>query len=598
MRGIPLISVALLCAAFAPTVVAQPAVRGVQPVPARPSQFDSVRASIRRAIDDGVPSIAVAVAQNGRIIWEEGFGLADRERMIAATAHTMYSLASISKPITATGLMMLVERGRVQLDRPVNEYLGMGRLTGLGGDASRATVRHVLTHTAGLPLHYQFFYANAGYGRPAMDQTISRYAIVVTPPGEVFQYSNLGYGIIDHVIARASGQSYGDYMRSEVFLPLGLTHTSVDIGGGLEQFVAQRYDSKQRPIPFYTFDHPGGSAIYSSAHDLVRFGMFHLKNRLPDQRRILADSTVDAMQRLSPSDTAANSYALGWIMTRDDNGYRRVSHSGGMPGVATILNLYPAENVAIAVLTNKSDGAPFRIAEEIAAALLPRYAATRAERRLRLAGAAPATPPAFPPAELAGSWTGTLRTYDGTIPMAMLFQPDGDVHVTLGSQLKTLLTGAAYSNSSLSGRFAGTVPSEEQSRHAHSILLNVRLRDGALRGQASAQTTEEPVYYALTSYVELTRVADRPLTAADIVRYTGRYSSAGGSMVRVTNDGGKIKVAGGGRSRLFLHQGDNVFVAVDDPGARAVFRLGADGNASTVTLTLSGQTIEARRTGD
>src|SRR3712207_4301406 len=121
-------------------------------------QFDTVRAVIRRAVDDGLPSIAVAVAKDGRIVWEEGFGMADRERGVPAGPHTMYSLASISKPFTATGLMKLVERGRVHLDRPVNDYLGGGRLTGLAGEASQATVRRVLSHTAGLPLHWQFFY--------------------------------------------------------------------------------------------------------------------------------------------------------------------------------------------------------------------------------------------------------------------------------------------------------------------------------------------------------------------------------------------------------------------------------------------------------
>lgn len=557
-------------------------------------QFDTVRALIGRAIADGVPSIAVAVAKDGRIVWEEGFGWADRERQVSANEHTMYSLASISKPMTATGLMKLVERGTVQLDRPANEYLGAGRLTGVAGDVAQATVRRVMSHTAGLPLHYQFFYTSAGYDRPSMDTTISRYGIVVNPPGDVYQYSNLGYGILDHIISRVSGRSYADYMRTEVFLPLRLTHTSVDIGPGLERFAAQRYDSKQRPIPFYTFDHPGGSAVYSSAHDLVRFGMFHLKNRLPDQERILADSTIDAMQRIHTPDTSSG-YGLGWLIARDDNGYRRVSHSGGMPGVATVLNLYPAENLAIAVMTNKSDGAPFRIAEEIAATMLPRYAAELAARRARQAAAGPTTPPAFPPGELSGAWTGTLRIYDGATPIALLFQPDGDVHVTLGSQLKTLLSGASYTNGNLVGRFAGTIPTDEQRRYAHSVLLNLRLRDGALRGQASAMSTEDPVYYALTSYVELTKVADRPLSADDAARFTGTYTVSTGSTVRVSTEGGKLKVEGGGRARLFLYQGDNTFVATDDPGVRAVFRPGPDGKAAAVTLTLGGQTTQARR---
>lgn len=584
---------ASLIACLPPAASAQLEPRGARGRPTA-DRFDSVRAMIRRAIEEqGVPSVALAVAKDGRIIWEEGFGWADRERMLEAGPHTMYSLASISKPFTATGLMMLVERGAVELDRPANEYLGMGRLTGLAGEASQATVRRVLSHTAGLPLHYQFFYASAGYGRPSMDETVARYGIVVNPPGEVFQYSNLGYGIADHIISRVSGQSYADFMRTEVFLPLGLNRTSVDIGPGLEQFTAQRYDSKQRPIPFYTFDHPGGSAVYSTAHDLVRFGMFHLKNRLPGQRRILADSTIDLMQRIHTPDSASGGYGLGWSILRDDNGYRRLSHTGGMPGVATTLTLYPSENLAIVVLTNKSDGIPFRVAEEIAAVLLPRYAATRAERRARMALSAAPSP--FPPPELAGGWTGTLRTYDATVPMTLLFQPDGDVHVTLGGQLETLLTGAQFQNGALVGRFAGTIPSEEQRRHQHSVLLNLRLRDGRLVGQASAQTTEEPVYYALTSYVELTKVADLPLTAEEAARYAGTYALAGGPPIRIIVKDDRLMLEGRGRVRTLLNQGSHTFVAAEDPSVRVVFRR-QDDRVVGLSLTSGVRTSEATRT--
>lgn len=580
-----------------PFLVAPPALdaqRAARAGRAPAIRFDSVRAFIRRTMEENaVPSIAIAVARNGQIIWEEGFGWADRERMIAATPHTMYSLASISKPITATGIMKLVERGMVQLDRPINDYLGTGKLTGLAGDARGATVRRVLSHTAGLPLHYQFFYQNAGYARPSMDTTIERYGILVSPPGETFEYSNLGYGIIDHVIARVSGQSYADYMRTEVFLPLGMTRTSVDVAEGLEPHAAQRYDSKQRPIPFYTFDHPGGSAVYATAHDLVRFGMFHLKNRLPDQRRILADSTVDLMQRIHTPDTTGLEYGLGWVITRDDNGYRVVSHSGGMPGVATMLRLYPAENVAIVVLANKSGAAPSRIAEEIAAAVLSRYEATRRERRSRPPEAGTTT--SFPPPELAGAWAGTLRTYDSTVTMALFFQPDGDVHVALGNQLRTLLTGVSYRAGNLVGRFAGTIPSDEQRRHQHSVLLDVWVRDSTLRGQASAQTTVEPVYYALTSYVELTKVADRPLAEGGADVYVGTYLYTGPRTTRrVYAEGGKLKLEGPFGPRTLVYRGSHTFVLADDPAARVVFKV--EGNKATgFTLTSGGQASEATR---
>ena len=102
--------------------------------------FASVRAAMQRMVDAvGSPSVAVAIAKDGRILWEDAIGWANREKRIPATANTMYALASISKPITATGLMVLVDRGQVDLDRPANAYLGAARLTGLAGNADGAT---------------------------------------------------------------------------------------------------------------------------------------------------------------------------------------------------------------------------------------------------------------------------------------------------------------------------------------------------------------------------------------------------------------------------------------------------------------------------
>ena len=264
-------------------------------------EFDEVRDYIRSHMAaDRVPSISVAVARDGHILWEEGFGWADREKRVAANQHTMYSVASISKPFTATGLMTLVEQKRIDLDRPINQYLGKAQLRARVGNAEDATVRRVANHTSGLPFHYQFFYQDEPFRPPSMDETIRRYGNLVTMPGEKWEYSNLGYGILDYVIARVSGESYDDYMRQAVFLKLGLTHTSVGIGPGLEKFAAVRYGSDGLPLPFFDFDHRGASAIYSSAHDLVRFGMFHLGAHLPGQTQILSDSSLAEMQKFSP----------------------------------------------------------------------------------------------------------------------------------------------------------------------------------------------------------------------------------------------------------------------------------------------------------
>jgi hypothetical protein len=174
---------------------------------ATPVQFAEVAASIRSDLAaHALPSLAVAVARGGEVLWETGFGWADREARREATAHTSYSLASISKPVTATGLAILVERGLVDLDAPIDDYIGAAKLNPgaaravSASGADGATVRRVGNHTSGLPLHFQFFYEDQEFERPPFEETILRYANLVTPPGTHYQYSNLGYGLLDHVI--------------------------------------------------------------------------------------------------------------------------------------------------------------------------------------------------------------------------------------------------------------------------------------------------------------------------------------------------------------------------------------------------------------
>ena len=353
---------AAYCLALCVAVLAGPAVAD--------DQFDPVRERITKAlVETNVPSIAVAVARDGKIIWEQGFGWADRENRLPASEHTLYSMASISKPITATGLMVLVNRKKLELDKPANDYLGDAKLRARVGDAAEATLRRVANHTSGLPLHYQFFYADEEFRAPPRDETIRRYGNLVTVPGERFQYSNLGYGVLDYIIERASGKKYADYMREEVFLPLGLTHTSIDIGPGLEPHQAIRYTPEGTRIPFYDFDHPGASAAYASAHDLVRFAMFHLKEHLADQKPILPDETIDEMQKFSPNPNEGGGYGVGWGIG-EIRGHRVVRHTGGMPGVSTVCTLVPEQRLAVVALCNTGAPLPHDLSEMIFKILL------------------------------------------------------------------------------------------------------------------------------------------------------------------------------------------------------------------------------------
>jgi CubicO group peptidase (beta-lactamase class C family) len=503
---------------------------GAQPVT---PDFGAVRDTIRAIMAAGnVPSISVAIARGDRVLWEESFGSADIERKIPATPHTLYSLASISKPITATGLMVLVERGRIDLDQPANRYLGAGKLRAFEGPVADATVRRLLTHTAGLPLHYQFFYAG-GVPVHSMDTAIARYGIVVYRPGERYFYSNLGYGILDHIIARTSGSSYPEFMQREVFGPLGLSEITVSDGSALGERGAVRYDNDRTPLPPYTFDHLGASSVYASAHDLVRFGQWHLGVRLPGARDVLTAETRRRMQRSdAPADQPGSARGWGWGIAEDDNGLRRVAHGGGMPGVATLLWLYPAESLSVVVLANAGGVPTARIAAAMTSAVVPSYAEIRRARadsarqaRAARGGNEPAADVAASAREVAGRWSGTILVRAERIPFTITVDAEGRGVARLGDQAETPLENLHFEGGWLSGRFTGEVLGADAAgpaaRGRHMIVLHLKVgnRDSGignrestegsgaqrLHGWASVIANADRSYGAVSYRVELAR---------------------------------------------------------------------------------------------
>lgn len=476
--------------------------------------FNPLRERIRRKlVEHSIPSLAVAVAQKGALLWEEGFGWADREQRIAATPHTLYSLASISKPITTTGLMILKERGLLDLDHPINDYLGEGKLRARVGNVDEATVRRVANHTSGLPAHHRFFYQDEPGSPPSMDETIQRYGNLVMVPGERYQYSNLGYGILGEVIARLSGKSYADFLREELFLPLGMLRASVNVGPGLEAFQAQRYAADGTRYPFYDFDHPGGSAVYCSAHDLLRFGMFHLKLHLPDQKAVLSDESLDEMQLSTARQDKSNGYGFGWHIYDGVEEHTIIGHGGGMDGVNTVLSIIPTAQIAIVVLVNASGRISLanEVADDILSLLLPAYAGKRAEeiaQRQREQAAQQAGD--FPTdASLVGQWRGQMHTYEGDIPLTLLFKESGDVHAQLGTQLKTLVNDAQFKEHYFTGKMLGDIGTQDASRSPHYLQLDLKQREGdVLNGAIMAVTRGEKTPgkrsgVALNHWVEL-----------------------------------------------------------------------------------------------
>lgn len=467
-------------------------------------RFEPIRQAIRDGMQEQrIPSYAVAVAQDGKIVWEEAFGWADRERRIPATVHTIYSLASVSKPMTGTALMTLVQAGKIDLDRPINDYLGAAKLRARCGDVNLATVRRVANHTAGLPMHWQFFYADEPYRQPSLDETILNYGNIVTPPAERFTYTNLGTGLLNGILERAAGMSFAEYLRREVFLPLGMTHSFVDSAPALQDFVAVRYGNDDLPLPFFSANHPGASGIHSSVHDVMRFGLFHLKTHRADQKAILSDASLDEMHRQTADRGGGFGYGVGFEVS-SVAGRRWIHHSGGMDGASSNLVLLPDEKIAVAVLANKRHMRG-DIPEMILSTLLP----TKRPAPAAQPAVAKTGNPCSLTAMLAGVWQGTLATYAGDRTLELRVLPGDEVQVRLGDRFPTLLDGAHCDGNSIGGEFMGRIGTADTDRYRYRISLSLQLRGAVLSGTATAIHVEGrrgPA--ALAHWVEVRRVAE------------------------------------------------------------------------------------------
>jgi len=466
---------------------------------AHADEFDRVRALIKaRMTEQHVPGMSIAVARDGRIVWEEGFGLADVDHRVPADANTVYSVASVTKPIVATALMIGSERRKLDLDRPVNVYLGRAKLTAWLGNPADATVRRVASHMAGLPEHYHFFYSDEPRRAPSMDETIRHYGNIIEPPGEHFQYSNLGYGVLGYVLSRVFKRSLADVLKSEVFQPLGME--DAHFGAVACARCAVRYNDDGGRLPGYEFDHPGASAAWVSAHDLVLFGLFHAGTPLPQQRHILSDADRQEMQ-VVPVDQQRG-YGIWRHVWRHPAGYTGSFHGGTMPGVGADLTIIPEKRIVVAVVTNRNSSLPFVINDEIVYnTLLPQAPATAESK-------APAPEPAKPdpmaPKELVGGWAGAVHTYQGLRPLFLQILDSGEVEVTLSGKT-TKPNKCVFHSSTVRVEFNGDLDIGD-ARPDSLLVLKLTQRSGRLAGVVTAYSRPgKRVEYGLSQWTEMSR---------------------------------------------------------------------------------------------
>jgi hypothetical protein len=370
-----------------------------------------------------------------------------------------------------------------------------------------------------LGTYFDITYADETARKDNFTEAFKKYGNLYYPPGAIYEYSNLGYGLIDYIIARQSGVSFARFMDEEVFKPLGMTHSFVQNTKRRDISMAKKYDADLKVLPEVFNNTYSAGNVYSSARDLALFGMFHLKNNLKNQQQILSAEEIDLMQ----SDRDPNAlypyydsafYGLGWYFKPDASGQKAVWNEGGMMGASAILQLLPEKNVAIAVIINSSNRQFCNeIADELSKAVLPEYQPMILSDDAEVADCKPFT--ADP--DYFGEWTGTIKVENQEIPSTLKFQPDSNITITYTDLTyksyftqnnplphKTILLVGIVNRESFIGMFPGTLPSKDIRREFSQILsLKLYKKGKTLSGAIVALAAASREYYAYPFYIKL-----------------------------------------------------------------------------------------------
>ncbi|HEV2380480.1 MAG TPA: serine hydrolase domain-containing protein [Terriglobia bacterium] len=312
--------------------------------------INRIERAVSTAMSQGhIPGLSTAIVTDRQLRWSNGYGMADLENFVPAKAATVYRLGSISKPITATAIMQLVEQGKLDLDAPVQKYC-----SAFPPKRWPVTSRELLGHLGGVR-HYTQKEEEAEYTSHftsvADGLAIFKDDPLLAEPGTEFRYSSFGYNLLGCVVEGASGQPFAAYLHEHIFVPAGMDHIQPDdvfqIISNRARGYALRPDGLVRNSDLMdsSYKIPSGG-LSSTVIDLARFAIAIQSGVL------LKPETVSQMFTSQKTrDGKATGYGLGWGV-EDNAGVKAVSHSGGQSGTSTDLLMRPDRGLAVVVMCN------------------------------------------------------------------------------------------------------------------------------------------------------------------------------------------------------------------------------------------------------
>jgi CubicO group peptidase (beta-lactamase class C family) len=319
-----------------------------------------------------IPGIAVAVTDEKEILWQRTAGIADKERQVAVSPHTVFKLGSLAKPFIAISVMKLVEAGKLDLDKPVNDYLDF-EVRNPRNPGKQITLRHLLTHTSGIadsiyasllvseffapgsdhPMQLKHFIRNMLSRDGAYYETAS---FVDDSNGPQYNYSNVGASLTAYIAERVSGLSFDAFTEKSIFHPLSLQTVKWHLKDFSLPLLAMPYNESTQPYGAYTIaDYPSGG-LHGSIGDICRIMQLLINKGTLDGKTIITPVSLDAIQ--SVPYPLANPHQGLFMENVSFAGVAVYGHNGTVPGSNAFMYYSPEKKRGVVVVVNADiDGA-------------------------------------------------------------------------------------------------------------------------------------------------------------------------------------------------------------------------------------------------
>lgn len=315
------------------------------------ASIEFARVLVQAAMEEsGTPGMSVAVGVDGEVVWAEGFGYADVENRVPVWEETKFRVGSVSKPLTAAAVGLLVEGGRLDVDAPVQQYV-----PAFPEKRWPISTRQVAGHVAGIR-HYDQgeFLSAVRYETVSDGLAIFADDSLLFEPGERFSYSSYGWNLVSAVVEGASGESFLPYMEEHVFGPIGMAHTIAD---HTDSIIPHRTRFYERGDGGRVFNAPyvdnsykwAGGGFLSTPSDLVRFGFAHF-----DGGFLSSETIAELWTPLTTNDGESTGYGIGWFLDVEDGVVVEAGHGGGSVGGTTGFVTRPQEKGVVAITGNLS----------------------------------------------------------------------------------------------------------------------------------------------------------------------------------------------------------------------------------------------------